>query len=90
VLCLRVLQAALVHVKKILVQDIVAADERAAQLTDAGRRGLTPLLWTHVALYGEVRLHMGPAARMRLQPPMARVARYVAALAAVWSPVTAR
>jgi hypothetical protein len=31
---------------------------RAAQLTDADRRGLTPLFWTHVAPYGEVKLDM--------------------------------
>lgn len=27
-------------------------------LTEADRRGLTPLFWTHVAPYGEVRLNM--------------------------------
>lgn len=40
------------------VQDVLADDEWAAQLTDAHRRGLTPLFWTHVALYGEVKLDM--------------------------------
>ncbi|GAA2912312.1 hypothetical protein Acy02nite_91510 [Actinoplanes cyaneus] len=27
-------------------------------ILDAGRRGLTPLFWTHVAPYGEVKLDM--------------------------------
>ena len=58
VLCLRVLQAALVYVNTLMVQDVLADDGWAAQLTDADRRGLTPLFWTHVAPYGEVKLDM--------------------------------
>jgi TnpA family transposase len=58
VLCLRVLQAALVYVNTLMVQDILADHEWDAALTDADRRGLTPLFWTHVAPYGEVRLDM--------------------------------
>jgi hypothetical protein len=30
-------------------QDVLADHDWAAQLTDADRRGLTPLFWTHVA-----------------------------------------
>ncbi|MFF3671000.1 Tn3 family transposase [Microtetraspora malaysiensis] len=58
VLCLRVLQAALVYVNTLMVQDVLADDEWAGALTDADRRGLTPLFWTHVAPYGEVKLDM--------------------------------
>jgi TnpA family transposase len=58
VLCVRVLQAALVYVNTLMVQDVLADEEWAAQLTDADRRGLTPLFWTHVAPYGEVKLDM--------------------------------
>jgi len=58
VLCLRVLQAALVYVNTLMVQDVLADDDWARQLTDADRRGLTPLFWTHVAPYGEVKLDM--------------------------------
>ncbi len=58
VLCLRVLQAALVYVNTLMVQDVLADDDWAEQLTDADRRGLTPLFWTHVAPYGEVKLDM--------------------------------
>jgi hypothetical protein len=54
VLCLRVLQAARVYVNTLMVQDVLADDEWAAQLTDADRRGLTPLFWTHVAPYGSL------------------------------------
>jgi hypothetical protein len=31
---------------------------RAANLTEAYRRALSPLYWTHVRLYGTFRLHM--------------------------------
>ncbi|WP_211277876.1 Tn3 family transposase [Couchioplanes caeruleus] len=58
VLCLRVLQAALVYVNTLMVQDVLADEDWADQLTDADRRGLTPLFWTHVAPYGEVKLDM--------------------------------
>nr|WP_242606617.1 Tn3 family transposase [Protofrankia symbiont of Coriaria ruscifolia] len=58
VLCLRVLQAALVYVNTLMVQDVLADDDWAEQLTDADRRGLTPLFWTYVAPYGEVKLDM--------------------------------
>lgn len=58
VICLRVLQAALVYINTLMVQDVLADDDWAAQLTDADRRGLTPLFWTHVAPYGEVKLDM--------------------------------
>ena len=30
-----------------------------ASYSNADRRGLTPLFWTHVAPYGEVKLDMG-------------------------------
>ncbi|MEN3308939.1 MAG: hypothetical protein V7603_5141 [Micromonosporaceae bacterium] len=58
VLCLRVLQAALVYVNTLMVQDVLVDDEWATALTAADRRGLTPLFWTHVAPYGEVKLDM--------------------------------
>ncbi|MEV4481758.1 Tn3 family transposase [Micromonospora coxensis] len=43
VLCLRVLQAALVYVNTLMVQDVIADEDGSAHLTDADRRGLTPL-----------------------------------------------
>ncbi len=45
----RVLQAALVYVNTLMVQDVLADDDWATALTEADRRGLTPLFWTHVA-----------------------------------------
>ncbi len=58
VLCLRILQAALVYVNTLMIQDLLAEPEWAQVLTDEDRRGLTPLFWTHVLPYGEIKLNM--------------------------------
>jgi len=57
-LCLRVLQSALVYVNTLMVQDVLADKAWADQMTEVDHRGLTPLFWTHIAPYGEVRLNM--------------------------------
>jgi hypothetical protein len=56
VLCLRILQAALVYINTLMLQDVLADPEWAELLKPADRRGLTPLFWQHVQPYGEVRL----------------------------------
>jgi len=58
VLCLRVLQSALVYVNTLMVQDVLTDHAWSDRMTGADQRGLTPLFWTHVAPYGEVRLDM--------------------------------
>jgi hypothetical protein len=58
VLCLRILQSALVFVNTLMLQDILGEPEWADLLTPADRRGLTPLFWSHVRPYGEVKLNM--------------------------------
>lgn len=58
VACLRVLQAALVYVNTLMLQDVLADEDWEKLLTPADRRGLTPLFWSHVAPYGEVRLNL--------------------------------
>jgi TnpA family transposase len=58
-LCLRILQAALVYVNTLMLQDVLAEEQWAGLLGPADRRGLTPLFWQHVRPYGEVRLNMG-------------------------------
>ncbi|GAA0528151.1 hypothetical protein GCM10010172_05920 [Paractinoplanes ferrugineus] len=40
------------------MQVILAEPESAARMTDADRRALTPLFWTHVNLYGRFDLDM--------------------------------
>ena len=63
VLCLRVLQAAVVYVNTLMVQDVLA--EGLVELGAADRRGLTPLFWTNISPYGEVRLNMANRLALR-------------------------
>ncbi|MFG2784745.1 Tn3 family transposase [Streptomyces prunicolor] len=58
VLCLRILQSALVYVNTLMPQDILGEPEWAELLAPADRRGRTPLSWSHVRPYGEVNLDM--------------------------------
>ncbi|MGB0097639.1 MAG: Tn3 family transposase, partial [Solirubrobacteraceae bacterium] len=57
-LSLHILQAALVYVNTLMIQDILAEPEWAGVLTPEDLRGLTPLFWAHVLPYGEVELNM--------------------------------
>lgn len=47
-LALHLLQSALVHVNTLLLQDILSEEKWQKRLTDADRRALSPLFWTHV------------------------------------------
>lgn len=55
VLCLRILQAAMVYVNTLMLQDVMGD---ATWADPADRRGLTPLFCIHVLPYGEVKLDM--------------------------------
>ncbi len=57
-LALHLLQAALVHINTIFLQRILEDPAWADRLTDADRRGLTPLFWSHVNPYGTFQLDM--------------------------------
>jgi TnpA family transposase len=57
-LALHLLQAALVHVNTVMVQRVLADDAWSARLTDRDRRGLSPLFWAHVNLYGKFTLDL--------------------------------
>lgn len=65
VLCLRILQAALVYINTLMLQDVLDEPEWAQLLTPADRRGITPLFWLHLRPYGDItldmkeRLHLG-------------------------------
>lgn len=69
VACLRILQAALVYVKTLMLQDVLVEPAWFERLGDADRRGLTPLFWNHVLPYGEVNLDMSK--RLTLTDPAA-------------------
>jgi len=68
-LCLRILQAALVYVNTLMLQDVLAEDAWADMLTTEDRRGLTPLFWQHVLPYGEVKLDMTARLSIRTAGP---------------------
>jgi TnpA family transposase len=57
-LALHLLQAALVFVNTLLVQKILAEPHWAQRLTDADRRALSPLFWSHANLYGTIDIDM--------------------------------
>ncbi|MFI2458278.1 Tn3 family transposase, partial [Streptomyces sp. NPDC019539] len=47
-LALHLLQSALVHVNTLLLQDVLSEEKWQKRLTNADRRALSPLFWTHV------------------------------------------
>ncbi len=64
---LHILQAAMVYVNTLMVQEVLALPEWEGVLTADDRRRLTPLFWSHILPYGEVRLNM--ARRLALNDP---------------------
>jgi len=57
-LALHILQAALVYVNTLMLQDILAEPEWQGVLTAEDQRGLTALSWAHVRPYGDITLNM--------------------------------
>jgi TnpA family transposase len=56
VLCLRVLQASVSFLNTLLIQDVL--DGGDLRLAAEDQRAITPLFWSHIALYGEATLDM--------------------------------
>ena|SRR5271165_873579 len=54
VLSLRVAQASITYLNTLLIQDILA--DGSIELTEEDRRGITPLFWSHISPYGEVKI----------------------------------
>ncbi|MFF0277818.1 Tn3 family transposase [Streptomyces sp. NPDC004330] len=57
-LALHLLQSALVHVNTLLLQEFLSEEKWHKRLTDADRRGQSPLFWTHVNPCGRFELNM--------------------------------
>lgn len=57
-LALHILQAAIVYINTLMIQDLLAEPDWSDILTDHDRRALTPLFWAHVQPYGRVTLDM--------------------------------
>ena len=66
VLCLRALQGAVVYLNTLMIQDVLV--EGLAELSPDDLRGLTPLFWSNIAPYGEVRLNMSSRLALRDSP----------------------
>ncbi|MFC9553781.1 Tn3 family transposase [Rhodococcus sp. NPDC056960] len=69
VLCLRICQAAMVYVNVLMIQDVLADPDWVGVLTAEDERGLTPLFWSHVLPYGEVKLNMNTRLALSEIPP---------------------
>jgi TnpA family transposase len=57
-LALHLLQCALVHVNTLLLQRVLVEPTWERRLTEADRRALTPLFWSHVNPFGRFDIHM--------------------------------
>ena len=68
-LALHLIQAALAYVNTIMIQIVLRDPAWRDRLTDADRRGLSALFWTHVNLYGRFELDMDT--HLDLGPPAA-------------------
>lgn len=65
-LALHLLQICLVYVNTLMIQRVLENQNWIARLTETDRRGLTPLLFSHVNPYGSFRLDM--STRLPLDP----------------------
>ena len=72
-LALHILQAAIVYVNTLMVQEILALPDWDGVLTTEDKRGLTPLFWKHILPYGEVKLDM--TQRLALTEPTSTAPR---------------
>lgn len=68
-LALHILQAALVYVNTLMIQDILAEPEWQDVLTPEDQRGLTALFWAHVRPYGDITLNMTNRLAISDPPP---------------------
>ncbi len=68
VLCLRVIQSSIACINTLMIQDVLG--EGLLTLSAEDQRGLTPLFWSNVAPYGEVRLKMGNRLALRGDPAL--------------------
>jgi len=58
VLALHLLQSCLVYVNTLMLQRVLAEPGWWQRMADADRRGLSPLVWSHVSPYGVFELDM--------------------------------
>ena len=66
-LSVHLLQAALVYINTLMIQDILAESAWAERLTAEDKRGVNPLFTSNMMPYGEVKLNM--TSRLDLSDP---------------------
>jgi Tn3 transposase DDE domain len=66
-LCLHLLQIALLYINTLMIQRVLGEVEWQNRLMPSDLRGLTPLLFTHICPYGTFRLDM--STRLSIEPP---------------------
>lgn len=59
----------MVYVNVLMIQDVLADPDWDGALTAEDERGLTPLFWSHVLPYGEVKLDMNSRLALGGSPP---------------------
>ncbi len=67
VLSLHLLQAALIYINTLMIQDILAEPAWPGILTDEDKRGVNPLFTSNMTPYGEVKINM--TSRLDLSDP---------------------
>ncbi len=73
VLCLHIVQAAMVYVNTLMIRDVLAEKEWAETLTPEAYRGLTLLMWAHVVMHGEFKLNMNSCLTLGQVSPLVRL-----------------
>ncbi|MFE3785940.1 Tn3 family transposase [Amycolatopsis sp. NPDC059090] len=68
--CLHIVQAAMVYINTLMIQDVLAEPEWAAVFGPADYRGPTPLMWAHVAMHGEFKLNMNSSLTLGPTAPL--------------------
>ena len=59
IVCLHLLQACMVYINTLMIQEILSEPEWKGRLQEEDKRALTPLLHGHINPYGLVSLDMG-------------------------------
>jgi hypothetical protein len=67
-LCLHLLQSALVHINTLLLQAVLEIPEFNESIGPNERRALTPLFWTHINPYGRFDLDMTTRLDLNAKP----------------------
>ena len=66
-LCLHLIQLSLVYINTLMIQQVLAEPAWSGRLNTDDRRGITPMIHSHINPYGSFRLDLNT--RLPLDPP---------------------